>query len=88
MITTELHGESVWTMGLNRPDKRNAFTPAGTRLVAKGINDNEGGAEIVTYETSSGGEVYSVGSISYGASLLVDDLLSRITANVVRRFLR
>jgi hypothetical protein len=69
-------------------DKRNAHTPAGTRLVARGINEHEGGAEIVTYETASGGEVYAVGSISYGASLLVDEPLSRITGNVIRRFLR
>jgi hypothetical protein len=69
-------------------DKRNASTPPGTRLVARGVNANEGGAELVTYETASGGEVYAVGSISYGASMIVDDTLSHITANVVRRFLR
>ena len=69
-------------------DKRNAATPAGTRLVARGTNANEGGAELVTYETVSGGEVYSVGSISYGASMIVDDVLTHITRNVIRHLLR
>ncbi len=69
-------------------DKRNASTPAGAVLVARGVNANEGGAEIVTYETASGGEVYSVGSICYGASMIVDDVLTRITSNVIRHLLR
>jgi hypothetical protein len=68
-------------------DKRNEFTPANARLAAKGTNPENGGSEIVTYDTPSGGEVYSVGSISYVCSLPVDDMLSRITTNVLRRFL-
>ena len=43
--------------------------------------------EIVHYDTPSGGAVFSVGSITYPASILVDDVVSRITANVLRRFL-
>jgi hypothetical protein len=56
-------------------------------LLAKGQNPDQGGAEIVYHETASGGAVYSVGSITFVASLLVDEAISRITANVVRRFL-
>jgi hypothetical protein len=56
------------------------------QLVAKGINANEGGAEIVSFNTPSGGEVFSVGSITWPASILVDDSVSRITANVLDRF--
>jgi hypothetical protein len=41
----------------------------------------------VYYETESGGAVYSVGSITYNASILVDPHISRITANVITRFL-
>ena len=63
-------------------------SPANTRLLAKGANPDETGGEIVYYETASGGEVYSVGSITYPASLLVDGALSRITRNVLERFLR
>ena len=48
---------------------------------------DEGGGEIVYYETGSGGAVYSVGSITYNASILVDPHISRITANVITRFL-
>ena len=46
-----------------------------------------GGGEIVHYDTDSGGAVFSVGSISYPSSMLVDDVISRITANVINRFL-
>ena len=34
----------------------------------------------------SGGAVFSVGSITYPASILVDEVVSRITANVIERF--
>ena len=56
-------------------------------LLAKGLNPDEGGAEIVVCETPSGGAAFSVGSIVWPASLLVDEGVSRITANVLRRFL-
>jgi N,N-dimethylformamidase len=69
-------------------DKRTASSPAGTALLAKGLNPDDGGAEIVLHETASGGAVFSVGSIVWPSSLLVDDAVSRITANVVQRFLR
>ena len=38
-------------------------------------------------DAPGGGAVFSVGSITYPASLLVDNAVSRITANVLRRFL-
>lgn len=62
-------------------------SPPGTLLLAKGTNIDEGGSEIAYYETKSGGAVFSVGSITYVASLLVDPPLSRITSNVLTRFL-
>jgi N,N-dimethylformamidase beta subunit-like protein len=68
-------------------DKRTANSPAGTVLLAKGTNAGGGGAEMVYYETPSGGAVFSAGSITYINSLLVDTELSRITANVLDRFL-
>ena len=61
-------------------------SPAGTVLLAKGLNPNEGGAEIVVFDTPSGGGTFSVGSIVWPASLLVDDAISRITRNVLERF--
>lgn len=63
-------------------------SPPGVQLLARGTNPDQGGAEMVHYETTSGGEVFSVGSITYVASLLVDGPLSRVTANVLSRFLR
>ena len=44
---------------------------------------------MVFFETAAGGAVFSVGSMTYVGSLLVDggeNTLSRITANVVNRF--
>ncbi|MFN5075722.1 MAG: N,N-dimethylformamidase beta subunit family domain-containing protein [Planctomyces sp.] len=68
-------------------DKRSASSPPQTRLLARGTNPDDGGAEMVLLETDSGGAVFSVGSINYVASLPVDPQISRITANVLRQFL-
>ncbi|MDA1015027.1 MAG: carboxypeptidase regulatory-like domain-containing protein [Planctomycetota bacterium] len=67
-------------------DKITPQSPAGARALAKGLNPDNGGAEIVHFETASGGEVFSVGSITWPACVLVDDGVSAITANVMRRF--
>jgi hypothetical protein len=56
-------------------------------LLAKGTNRDDGGAEIVCYQTPSGGAVFSVGSITWVPCLLVDAAVSRITANVITRYL-
>ena len=72
-------------------DKMSPHSPPGTVLLAKGTNIDDGGAEIVYYETTSPsgqqGAVFSVGSITYVPCLLVDDAISRITSNVITRFL-
>ena len=68
-------------------DKMSSFSPPNTVLLAKGTNPDDGGAEIVYYETASGGATFSVGSITWPASILVDKAVSRITANVITRFL-
>lgn len=68
-------------------DKMSPSSPPGTVRVAKGINRDEGGAEIVYHETASGGAVFSVGSITYTACIWTDDVVSQITANVLNRFL-
>ena len=68
-------------------DKISPHSPQRTLLLAKGINQDDGGAEIAYYETASHGAVFSVGSITYVPSILVDDAVSRITANVIARFL-
>ncbi len=68
-------------------DKMSKSSPPGTVLLAKGTNIEDGGAEIVHYKTKSGGEVFSVGSITWVPCLLVDDGVSRVTSNVITRFL-
>jgi len=68
-------------------DKVSPSSPANVVRLAKGMNANDGGADMIYYQTADGGEVFSAGSICYPTALLVDDAVSRITANVLRRFL-
>ena len=67
-------------------DKMSASSPRNCRLLAKGLNPDDGGAEMVVHETDSGGAVFSVGSISYPCSLPVDANISKITRNVLEKF--
>ena len=67
-------------------DKMSPRTPVGTACLAKGTNPDDGGAEIVCFATPGGGGVFSVGSICWPSALLVDEAISQITANVIRRF--
>jgi hypothetical protein len=67
-------------------DKRSLSSPAGTQLLAKGMNPDNGGAEMVIHETSSGGAVFSVGSITWVSALFTDLSVSAVTRNVLNRF--
>ena len=69
-------------------DKRSSSSPANTVLLAKGLNPDEGGAEIVLHEPAGGGAVFSVGSITWVAGLFPDARVSAITKNVLTRFLQ
>jgi N,N-dimethylformamidase len=71
-------------------DKRSAQTPEGFMLLAKGMNPDGGGAEMVLREgigRSAQGSVFNVGSITWVPALLIDEAVSRITRNVLERFL-
>ncbi len=68
-------------------DKISREAPEGTRLLAKGINPDDSGAELAIHTTLSGGSVFSAGSLCWPLSLLVDSGTSAVTANVLRRFL-
>ncbi|MCB0145622.1 MAG: hypothetical protein KDE50_37410, partial [Caldilineaceae bacterium] len=68
-------------------DKISASSPKNVRLLAQGLNAGGGGAQMVHYESDSGGQVFSAGSITWVSSILVDDKVSQITANVLERFL-
>ena len=69
-------------------DKMNEFSPKNTKLIAKGTNPDNGGAEMIYYMNSSGGKVFSVGSITYNVCLLSDPHISQITKNVFDEFLK
>ena len=68
-------------------DRISRYAPAGTVLLAKGLNPENGGAEMAYYDLPLGGAVFAASSITWAGSLLVDAAVSRITANVIRRFL-
>jgi hypothetical protein len=68
-------------------DKRSRYAAPGTSLIAKGTNPDDGGGEMVSIDGPGRGQVFSVGSISYTCSIAVDEHISTITANVLRRFL-
>jgi hypothetical protein len=68
-------------------DKVSASSPGNVRRLAKGMNPDAGGADLVLFDTPSGGAVFSAGSITWPSSILVEEPVSRITANVLRRFL-
>jgi hypothetical protein len=69
-------------------DKITPSSPKNVELLARGLNPDDGGAHLVTFETPSGGAVFSVGSITYPTGLLCDPTLSALTVNVFERFLR
>jgi N,N-dimethylformamidase len=65
--------------------RASGFTPAGTPEL-----DHEPRADMVFFETANGGAVFSTGSIGWCAALSYGDYdnnVSRITGNVLRRFL-
>jgi N,N-dimethylformamidase len=68
-------------------DKMSPSTPKNAHLIAQGTNRDDGGAQMIYFETPSGGAVFSVGSITYVSSLPVDDQLSNVTKNVIQHLL-
>lgn len=67
-------------------DKISQSSPPGTKLLAKGLNPNGGGAEMSIVEPAGQGVVFAAGSINWVSSILVDDAISTITRNVLQRF--
>ena len=82
-----LHERCAGGASGHETDKMSPASPPETLLLAKGTNPDDGGAEMTIYELPGGGSVFSAGSITYPAALFVDQAISRITANVVGRFL-
>jgi hypothetical protein len=67
-------------------DKISKSSPPGTKLLAQGLNPDGGGADLSIVESAGKGAVFSAGSITWVSSILVDDAVSRITRNVLTRF--
>jgi hypothetical protein len=67
-------------------DKVSASSPPGVRVLAKGTNPDNGGADLVCFETGNGA-VFSAGSITWVSALFPDQNVSTITRNVIDRFL-
>ncbi len=67
-------------------DKVSASSPAHVERIAQGINPDNGGADLIHYLTGRGA-VFSAGSITWVSALFTDSHVSRITRNVLDRFL-
>jgi hypothetical protein len=68
-------------------DKISPDSPDHLRHLAKGTNPDDSGADLVSYDTESGGRVFSAGSLCWTLSLPIDDGISAVTANALRGML-
>jgi hypothetical protein len=60
--------------------------PSGLIVLARGQHDGVGpGAEMVYYDHPGGGFVFSVGSITFGGSLVVDPKIQQLMRNVLAK---
>jgi hypothetical protein len=85
--TSSLHMRCPGGASGHETDKVSPSSPKNVQVLAKGMNVNNGGADMLYYETPSGGAVFSASSICWTSAILVDEGVSKITANVLRRFL-
>lgn len=67
-------GASGW-----ETDKVTEDTPKHAEIIAKGTNPDGGGADMVYFDHSGGGAVFSAGSITYVKSLGYDTAIDHIT---------
>ncbi len=68
-------------------DKICPESPANLCHLSKGTNPGDTGADLISYETESGGQVFSVGSLCWTLSIPIDDGISAVTANALRGML-
>lgn len=61
--------------------------PPGLVHLANGANKGRSGADTTYFTHQGGGAVFSVGSVTFGGSLAVDPVLTRMLQNVFARFL-
>ena len=68
-------------------DKIDIYSPE-VDTIAVGTNPNNGGAHMIYYKRSNGGQVFSASSISFTGTLQQDEKSSMIVKNVINRFIK
>ena len=76
------NGGSGW-----ETDKLTSTAPKDFILLAKGENQNNGGADMIIRETPGKAIVFSASSITFGGSLLIDNNSSVIVKNILNKCL-
>ena len=67
-------------------DKLSSAAPADIKLIAKGTNKFKGGADMIVRDSDGQhGLLFSASSITFGGTLLVDNICSKIVKNVLER---
>jgi hypothetical protein len=76
-----------WDCAINEPDPIPADgPPTDVKILASGLHDGVGpGADMTYYDHSGGGFVFSVGSLTFGGSLVVDPAIQQLMHNVLAR---
>jgi hypothetical protein len=82
-----LHERVMGGASGHETDKISPSSPKNLIHLAKGTNIDDGGADLIIYDTPSGGRVFSVGSITWVAGLFPDPYVPIITRNVLVNFL-
>ena len=80
-------------------DKTTSNSPQNIEIIARGLNqealyelgkpdaDRNGGANMIFYQHPSGGYIFSSGSITSSASMLIDTSMSIIISNFIEKTL-
>ena len=76
-------GASGW-----ETDKLSATAPKDIIKIAKGMNAKGGADMIIREPKGKRGGLFSVSSVTFGGALLIDNVCSQITANVLNRVLK
>jgi hypothetical protein len=84
---TSLHRRCEGGASGHETDKVTPSSPKNVHKLARGLNRDDGGADLVIFDTPNQGGVFSAASITWPACVLVDEAVSKITANVLKRFL-
>ncbi|TLS35587.1 N,N-dimethylformamidase beta subunit family domain-containing protein [Pseudalkalibacillus caeni] len=86
-------GDLIGEVGVNgrgaaggETDKITPYTPENFQRLAKGLNPDLGGSDMIYYDTPNGGGVFSVSSLTFTGTLETDREISQIVKNVLNHF--